>query len=332
MDASDILSKLELTRSISGFTYGLAWGLLGTLAVTAACFSFFRALLLGEGGDPVAYFVRLVFVVGCLSGYRTIVDTLLDASSALTSLFADGAGWDVYWSQVAGQFRPLFEEGEGSAWDRLLGWMQGGLLTAVVSVTYYLEFLVFQFVSNLSVCFLALLDILGPLMIVGGVLGNGQSLRQWFHALVQVLLWPAVPPFLMLIIVRGSGNAIESGNLAFIVGQNTILCFLGVLTPLIVAFILGSGGVAAFAGAVSGAAGSALTGSAARLVAIARRGEGSAGAGRQPYGTNHDNGLITFMPRPGDAPVAPATPLGRATASIRTRRSTVSHRPTGSQA
>jgi hypothetical protein len=273
MQPFSVFDQLALTDGLVGYTTAAAWGLLAAIAVLTFCFASIRAALVGNMQEPVAWAMRLLLVVGCLASYNPIVKALVGASADLTELFIERAGWHEYSRHVVEQFEPILQSEnvaavsaadgasrpqEPSLWDRLTGWMAGGVLTVVVFASYYFQFIVFEFIRSLTGVFVSLLRVMGPLLIAAGVLGDGRTMKQWFSSLVQVLLWPVVPPFLMMMTVGTSGLASSTGNTAFVVGQNLVLAFMALLTPLIVSFIMGKGGVSSFGMAVIAATTSAM--------------------------------------------------------------------------
>ncbi len=273
MQPFSVFDRLALTDGLVGYTTAAAWGLLAAIAVLTFCFASIRAALVGNMQDPVAWAMRMLLVVGCLAAYNPIVKALVGASADLTELFIERAGWHEYSRHVVGQFEPILQSEdvasiasadsasrptEPSLWDRLTGWMAGGVLTIVVFASYYFQFIVFEFIRSLTGVFVSLLRVMGPLLIAAGVLSDGRTIKQWFSAFVQVLLWPVIPPFLMMMTVGTSGLAASTGNTAFVVGQNLVLAFMALLTPMIVSFIMGRGGVSSFGMAVIAATTSAM--------------------------------------------------------------------------
>lgn len=303
MGGIELYERVQLTAALASETRAAAIGLLAALAVLALCFTSLRAMLMGGASGYVDWFVRLVVVLVVLAGYDMVVATVLQASDQLTAYLADVAGWNVYWQRVVTELGPLMESSDTSAWDRLVGWLRGGVLTIVVSLSYFVEVMVFELVNVFAGVFASLLYVLGPFMVVGGVLGDGKSVKQWFGSLLQVALWPVVPPFLMLMMLGSGHNAIETGNTSFILAQNVALAILAALSPAIVALVVGQGGLGMVAaGTVALAArsasfGAGLVGDACRgamsgkAAAIASCGDGdgddsadAGGSGRRPNG------------------------------------------------
>lgn len=276
--------RIALANDVCDYVYAGAAGLLVAFAVLSFCFSSFRVMMHGGVGEFGQYFVRVLFVVAIFAGYHPLVKFLVSVSEDLTAFFAERAGWSEYWDRVAQESQTMLAGRETSEFDRLIGWMKGGVLTIAVSVSFYLEFLVFELVRHLTAVFAGILYVLGPLMIAGGVIGNGRSLQQWCMAFLQVMLWPCVPPLLMLFIVGAAGNAVETGNVSFIVSQNLILVFLGLLTPAIVMFVIGPCGIASFATGLIGIATSTIS-------SLPRRISGAGGSGG--YVHEHSNSSVS---------------------------------------
>lgn len=313
----DLSSRIALTGGIANDMLLAAVGLVGVLAVLAGAFSFFRAMLLGDGREPYLWFLQLLLVVALLAGYERVFGTIIDASQGLTDFLAEKAGWSSYWDTVVGRFDQLFAPGATSAWDRLTGLLQGGVLSYVLVLTYYLQFMAFIGIGHVTALFASLLHILGPLLIAGGIFARGASIRTWFRALLQVAFWPTIPPLVMLVTVKGTEFAVQAktDNTAFIVGQNIVLTVLTLATPAVVAFLFGSAGVTALAANVASfATGVAMSGT--REIASRFRHHGGlpvpesvATVAVAASGAGPASPSTASTPRPGDAEpnlVAPA--------------------------
>ena len=268
MNIFDIYSRLAVTDHLVPYMQGAASGLLLALGTLTLCFAFFRAAMLGGGKDPLAWALRFVLVLGCLAAYPQIVDGLITGSKELTGAFIDKAGYNEYWKHVSEQFQPMFDDpavdrvnaaGEGSSrptepstLDRVMGLLRGTSLTVCVSLAYGVQFWAFETTTNLAILFVSILRLLGPFMIVAGIIGDGKTMKQWFSSMVQVLLWPVVPPMFMMITVGAGGHAAQTDNVVLAICQSLMLALFSLATPFVVAFIMGRGGIAAAAAAVTG--------------------------------------------------------------------------------
>ena len=271
MSLFDLHQYLAATDALAAESRLAAAGLLVALATITLTFSVVRATFLGSMHDPVSWGLRFLLVVGCLAAYQPIVDGLVECSQEMTGYFVDQAGWSTFVHRVGSSLTPMIEDpevarvaagGEGTerppepgVIDRLFGVLRGGFVTVVTAVAYYLQFVAFDCIAKGSVVFLSILRIIGPFMIALGVFGEGGSIKQWFNALIQVLLWPVLPPMFMMITRQTSlGPGIED-NVCFAVSQAVVLTLLTVATPFVVKFFIGRGaGVASAAASMFGTA------------------------------------------------------------------------------
>ncbi len=265
MSLFEIDGVLRLTDGLVGEMQKAAFAFLAALGVLAFCFASIRGAIARSFDEPIAVVVRLVLIAAVLGGYDEIVGTVVGASQELAEYFAGQADIDEFSRRVGAQMQPMFEdpavqqagstpEGapreEPSEIDRLVGWLRGGSLMVATMLACGLQMIAFDCISKLAMVLIALLRILGPLMVAFAVFGDGRTLRQWFSSLIQVALWPAVPPLFMWIVIKTGGPAIESGNVVFAIHQAILLTLLAAGTPFVVSFVMGKGGVGAAAAAV----------------------------------------------------------------------------------
>jgi hypothetical protein len=329
MNLFSIYGSLQSTDHLLPYMMGAAWALVAAVGTMTLTFSFVRVAVLGSTADPLMWAGRFLLVVGCLTSYTPITQALISTSQELTGLFIDKAGWGEYWQGVAGQFQPLLEdpqveavadasaEGadrppEPSTFDRVVGLVRAGFLTRYVSLAYGAQFLAFEYITNLAILVLSILRLLGPLMIAAGLLGDGKSLRQWFMATVQVLLWPVIPALCMAVTVGAGSRALQTDNVVFTIIQSLVLALMALATPFVVAFIMGKGGVALAAGALVGVAVGAVRGLAG-VATAGLRATGSGAALGEPAGVAALGGgahqsftasgaVRASVRRPGDGP------------------------------
>jgi hypothetical protein len=248
---TDLLKYLANIEPAFRTCHTAALCLLGALGTTAAIFAFVRSALMGSTQSAVEWFVRLFLAALLLSAFVPIFDALVTASNEMTKYFLGLADW----SLIDSAFNDIFLKMDNAKTGTDLGqafwqYMKGGFYEIILSISWFLIVTSFQDVFTMAGVMMAVLKVIGPFMIVGGVIGNGSSLKTWFGTVVQVMIWPIFPPLLLFLVMSTTGEAIRSGNTSFILSNNLILAVMAFFTPLWVAFIVGKGGITAFASGV----------------------------------------------------------------------------------
>ena len=271
MNLFGIHQYLAATDALAEDSRLAAVALLVALATLTLTFSVVRATFMGNLQDPVSWGLRFLLVVACLAAYRPIVDGLVKCSQEMTGYFVDQAGWDTFVRNVGTKLTPMLEdpdvdrvaagaEGvdrppEPGLMDRMFGVLRGGAITFITASAYYLQFVAFDCIAKASIVFLSILRIIGPFMIALGVFSQGASMKQWFNAIIQVLLWPVMPPMFMMITRQTALGTGIADNVCFVLSQAVVLTILTIATPFAVKFFIGRGaGVASAAAGAFGAA------------------------------------------------------------------------------
>ncbi len=256
MEISNLYERVILAQFAYEYVYQASFGLLGAIAVTAFIYDAIRGTL---GGGTVylrSLLGRILLATAALALYPKVVKITCETSTELARFMAENAGWDDYWDSVKTGFssvgkQPLSElspdagfaeraqQFAGKQFDKITGLGKASLLTLFLSWSYFLLRLVFIEIQDFTALCATLLYVLGPLMITLGIVTQSRSLWHWLTSMVQVGLWPTIPPLLILVVTSTNGRAIETGNVAQVLYENLSLSLLGLSTPIVVGFLFG---------------------------------------------------------------------------------------------
>ena len=249
MEISNLYERVLLAQFAYHYVNQAALGILGTIAVTAFIYDAIRGVL-GAGTTHLRNLAgRLLLSLVALGLYPRIVRTACESSTELAQFMAENAGWDDYWNSVKTGYAsietmPEVQDTENNGFvqrqfSKITGLGKTTLLTLVLSWSYFLLRLVFYEIQAFTALCATLLYVLGPLMIVLGIVTQSRSLWRWLQSLVQVALWPMIPPLLILVVVGTHSQALETSNVVHVLAENLTLGILGLSTPIVVAYLFG---------------------------------------------------------------------------------------------
>lgn len=209
---------------------------------------------------------RGVCCLGLYSSYDAWFMRLVEAADQTATALRERSAYLESAARIVNNLTTFIESSD-STWDLMTGMLKGNVLSWSNLLSDWGVMTVLQLIVVLTLVFLNILYVIGPLMILGGVFADGMSLRAWGSSLARVLFWPVFPCFVLVV-----NDAINTDyefardNLSVGIGSNVTLALMFLFTPVAVNFLFSRAGLATM-GALGWGASVGLAAKAAAAVA-----------------------------------------------------------------
>lgn len=279
----DLVGWLEIGRPSMNVVLEGSKGLLTAMSVIGLGLVGTGATVFGGQHKTLEALGRTAVAWVILGNYEFIFQTVVGAADYFAAWIMEQGDLSGHIQRSRENLSSLWaasDDGVSGTLDRLSGLFKSGILSYSAVVTQFASFLGAQLIVFLTAVFLNMLYVLGPVLVAGSVLTNGQSLKSWGSSLFEISLWPAFPALVGLMGAHMTDNpAISAGNVAVVITVNLLTSFLILFTPLVVHLLLSRGGLAtlAVAGNVIGAR--ALMALGRKMIPSGSYGRGSGGGG-----------------------------------------------------